>query len=354
MHVAFLLGLAKSLKGCALSPSSVHILTSTITRLPLIHDCSHHEECHCHASRRPKAANFDVRPSSFFQHHDQLPSPEEVRSRARAQYSAGTYWGWRTGGVKERYNRRPTPAVFEEMSLFVKWGSEIKVIEGQTLYALRHSCGDSVPVPEIYGWRTDGHETFLYMEAISRTTLEDVWSGMEEDDRLRICSELRTILHNLRQLKQSPEDKFIGSITRGNYYERALFFESQSETGPFTSVKDFHDWYTLQYKRKMPDPETVPEPYRKELPDDSEIVFTHGDLHPSNIIISSAPPRVAAVIDWEQSAWLPGYWEHCKAHGTHNKLSGWYVKYLPLILDGLPGDERIRDAWWYYTDPVGF
>jgi hypothetical protein len=320
----------------------------------------------------PRAANYDVRTSSFFQHHNKLPSPEEVRSQARAQYLSGNHWGWKKRDVSEVYNSRPAPAVFEDMSLFVKWGSEIQVSEGQTLYTIRNSCGDFVPVPEIYGWRRDGDETFLYMEAISGKTLEDAWPEMEEDDRLRVCGEIRTILHNLRRLKQNPTDKFIGesryseaiftthstltshclgNITRNNYYERALRLASQPETGPFNSLKDFHGWFIFQYKRKMPDPETVPEPYRAHLPDDSEITFTHGDLHRSNILVSATPPRVTALIDWEQSGWLPAYWESCKAHWTASYLSDWAVKYLPLVLD--QSDESVQEAWDYYTDSVG-
>jgi hypothetical protein len=70
----------------------------------------------------------------------------------------------------------------------------------------------------------------------------------------------------------------LGAISRGCYYERALFLASQAETGPFTSVKDFHNWFIKQYKRWTPDPETAAEPYRDYLPDDSQIVFTHGDF----------------------------------------------------------------------------
>ena len=145
--------------------------------------------------------------------------------------------------------------------------------------------------------------------------------------------------------------KYTGSVARGNYYERALFDESQSESGPFNSVKDFHDWYILQYKRMVPDPETIPEPYREMLPDNSEIVLTHGDLHRSNIILTlSHPPQVAALIDWEQSAWLPAYWEDCKAYWTTSYSDEWAVKYLPHIVDH---DENIVEAWRYYTNPVG-
>lgn len=155
----------------------------------------------------PIDANFDVRSSSFFQRHNQLPSPDEVRSQTHAQYLAGTQWGKKRRDVS---NARPSPAVFESLGLFVKWGSAMRIAEGQALYAIRHYLDSTVPVPEIYGWRTDGHEVFIYMEAISGRTLEQAWPDIEENDRIRICSELRTALDNMRQLKQSPDDIFIG------------------------------------------------------------------------------------------------------------------------------------------------
>lgn len=100
----------------------------------------------------------------------------------------------------------------------------------------------------------------------------------------------------------------------------------------------------------MPGPETVQEPYHKDLPDDCDIVFTHGDLHRSNIILLSTAPRVVALVDWEQSGWLPAYWEDCKAHWTAEYLGDWAVNSLPLILDP---NETVREAWNYYTNPVG-
>jgi aminoglycoside phosphotransferase len=171
----------------------------------------------------PTSVNFDVRSSSFFQYHSQLPSPEEVRSRARAQYLADTHWGWKTRGVATGYNAHPTPAVFEfeNILLFVKWGSDVRISEAQTLYTIRKSYGDSIPVPEIYGWRKDGDEMFLYMEAIRGKTLEEVWPALNENERLHICGELRTILSNLRQLKQDPSDRFIGKLA---YFEVSLLF----------------------------------------------------------------------------------------------------------------------------------
>lgn len=159
----------------------------------------------------PRDDNFDVVTSTFFQKHAKFPTPEEVRARAIAQYAAGTHWGWKDRSVNlEGYNGSPTPAVFEKLGLFVKWGSMVEVREGQTLYALRKYWGSSVPVPEIYGWRTDGSETFLYMEAIHKRTMEDVWPDLDEEDRLRICNELRTVLNNLRQIRLPLSQAFVG------------------------------------------------------------------------------------------------------------------------------------------------
>jgi aminoglycoside phosphotransferase len=88
------------------------------------------------------------------------------------------------------------------MGLFVKWGSEMRITEGQSLYAIRHYLKNAIPIPEIYGWRTDGDEVFLYMEAIYGTTLEQSWPEIKDDDRLRICGELR---YNTPAQARSPQ-----------------------------------------------------------------------------------------------------------------------------------------------------
>jgi len=125
-----------------------------------------------------------------------------------------------------------------------------------------------------------------------------------------------------------------------------------AEAGPFTSMKQFHDWFASLYKRPMTNASVfVPDPFRQYLPDDSEIVFTHGDLHPSNIMLSSShPAQVTAIIDWEQSGWLPAYWEDRKAHYTCPYRGEWSEKYLPMILDQ---HESTWKPWDYYTTSMG-
>lgn len=92
---------------------------------------------------------------------------------------------------------------------------------------------------------------------------------------------------------------------------------------------------------------TIPNP-RHDLPDDERIVFTHADVHPSNIMVSSdenAPCRVLCLIDWEQSGWYPEYWEGCKVVFP-NSDHRWRKEFVPLIL-AEPKDE-VLEAWdWF-------
>lgn len=124
------------------------------------------------------------------------------------------------------------------------------------------------------------------------------------------------------------------------------------EAGPFDTVKDFHNWFKFLHRRPMPDPFSVPvEPFRQDLPDSSAIKFTHKDLHRSNILITPTKPyRILAIIDWEQSGWLPEYWEARKAQYTADRDDEWSTKYLPLILDQY---ASTWDPWDYYTIGMG-
>ncbi|PLN85985.1 phosphotransferase enzyme family protein [Aspergillus taichungensis] len=302
-------------------------------------------------SKVPSSPNFVVQDSSFFQKWDQLPSPSEVQARAKAQHLAGVHPDPRRVYLTPPYVR-PPPVVFEEMGLFVKWGSSVEIFEAQCLYAIRRFLEGDVPVPEVYGWRTDGDVKYVYMEYVKGTPLDQVWSTMRHADKVGICSELRTIFQRLRQIEQDPEDPFIGSITRGPLYDRVFNVSYMHEAGPFTTVRDFHDWFTFLCRRWMPDPYSVPvEPFRHDLPDDCAIKFTHGDLHPSNIIVTSDPPyRTLAIIDWEQSGLLPEYWESCKAQYVYFGAEDWSTTYLPMILDQF---ASTWDSWDYYTMSMG-
>lgn len=93
-----------------------------------------------------------------------------------------------------------------------------------------------------------------------------------------------------------------------------------------------------------------------EISNEQLVVFTHNDFCPPNIMLTSGDnPRVASVIDWAQSGWLPSYWESCKARrvsGPGEELSlevqeEWWQRYLPMIL-GFEEDEDVYHPFIYF------
>ena len=103
----------------------------------------------------------------------------------------------------------------------------------------------------------------------------------------------------------------------------------------------------------MPNPGDIPiEPFRFQLPDAAPIKFTHSDLHPSNIIVTSSMPyKLVGIVDFEQSGWLPEYWEDRKARWTAAAEEDWAMSYLPTIL---PPSSEIEDAWYWYVSSIAF
>ncbi|KAF2847826.1 hypothetical protein T440DRAFT_470650 [Plenodomus tracheiphilus IPT5] len=59
-----------------------------------------------------------------------------------------------------------------------------------------------------------------------------------------------------------------------------------------------------------------------------EIVFTHGDLRPDNIIFKD--DRIKAIIDWEMAGRYPEYWEFVKAFYIEEFTNDWASHLLEL------------------------
>lgn len=72
-----------------------------------------------------------------------------------------------------------------------------------------------------------------------------------------------------------------------------------------------------------------------------QIVMTHSDLRPENIIALYTSPntiRITGLIDWELSGAYPEYWEYVKALADVRwSLSDWF-SYLPVDIIGMHGD----------------
>jgi hypothetical protein len=330
------------------------------------------------------APDVDFPDSDFFKKSFELPDPETVIMHAELQRPPGfdlhdeekdeglwgcdTQWLWR---------RRPV--VFPELNLLVKWGGTVRRENGLTMVAVRKTLPD-VPVPEVYGWRTYGHNVFLYMELIDERTLDSSLKDMTVDDRMSIILDLQTILDELARLKQDVNDPFIvkmslpsetkhrsessnqsnlpistGSIMNTHVFDKVLFLSVRVPCiEPFPSAREFHDWMTNDREETAHDgiAPALPDvdPHRGDLPDSVGIRFTHGDLQPSDVIISTTRPyRFVGLVDWEEAGWMPAYWEACKAHFKSLLVNYWDEKILEKLF-GEERNEKVHIEWRWYIE----
>ncbi|KAI1472386.1 kinase-like domain-containing protein [Daldinia caldariorum] len=288
----------------------------------------------------PNAENIVFRDSYFFKKEGyDLPSPEEIREK-----------DIEINGFRAR-SPRPPPIPFEELGLVVKYGSAITIAEAQCLWYFNKYMKDEVPTPELYGWCHDNGETFIYMELVNADTLEDAWPSFSQEDQDVICEQLRMFVEAWRNLRQETEPYFIGDI---------IFSDAgDANAGPFEGVKEFHDFFARYSCRLHPDWNPRRDfPELAGLTDDQPVVFTHGDLDRSNILVyprnGDTPPRVAAIIDWHQSGWYPRDWEWLKAQSMCYALSEGGRDIAWLLKIRKPADKDYLMAWEFIVGSLGF
>ncbi|EUC40612.1 hypothetical protein COCMIDRAFT_41082 [Bipolaris oryzae ATCC 44560] len=237
---------------------------------------------------------------------------------------------------------------FEDLSLAVKFGRHVTTTEAINIWVVRRMFQEAVPVPELYGWRVleqegKGRYVFIYMQLIQGPTLLERWPELSCADKQAICTDLRAMVSSLRSLQDSELQQMIGNICRGPGEDVCL--KEILLLRPFPSRAEFHDWLSWSWRRRVPNPQSIPDPWRDLLPDNGPIVFTHGDLHRGNIIVSATSPiEIVAIIDWQSSGWYPDYWEYCKALFTAEWGKDWW-DCIHQFLDSYPQEFETFDFY---------
>ncbi|GFF48036.1 LOW QUALITY PROTEIN: hypothetical protein IFM46972_08448 [Aspergillus udagawae] len=169
--------------------------------------------------------------------------------------------------------------------------------EAEAMILVRNST--SVPVPEVLNAYMIEDIGFILMRKISGT-LED----LPEDTQKVIVDQLRGYMHEWRNI----EGTFFGSIDQGPCQDTVFMHpwgNQNYQYGPFQTRKEFNQGVVEALKNARPAGQLVDEDdYRLaeeilasgENGQDERKLLTHGDLHPTNIIIDDG--KVAGIIDW--------------------------------------------------------
>ncbi|KAF7511645.1 hypothetical protein GJ744_003808 [Endocarpon pusillum] len=258
------------------------------------------------ATRKPKVTIHYLRPGY------QGPGPDEIERGP--EYLS-----------REIFKISPT--------LMVKYGAWIKFSEAKNMLFIEQNT--TIPVPKVHavyslmaparkhyndGWtgkREFREITYIFMDFVPGATIEESWDQWDEATIANVQNELKDYI---RQLRGIPGGEYIGSLDRGPVADCML--EHADFRGPFDSEEEFNIGLRKTYW----------ESYKKEVlicdrldgmlaAHKHQIVFTHNDLHFSNIMVHDG--HISSIIDWADSGWYPDYWEYVSAMRVGNNRQDW-------------------------------
>jgi len=157
---------------------------------------------------------------------------------------------------------------------------------------------------------------------------------MSPEEKLSIARQLREYINELRTLKGG----FIGSLDGGPVID--LRNRCVTE-GPFTSEADFNTFLLSEFLPQVSN--VYHDMAQRQLRTDHDIVFTHADLSPRNIMVKDG--QIVAIIDWEAVGWYPEYWVYLKTfHGPCGEMS--WIDFMPYIFPQAYEQELITDRFF--------
>ncbi|KAL3425310.1 phosphotransferase [Phlyctema vagabunda] len=124
------------------------------------------------------------------------------------------------------------------------------------------------------------------IEYVEGDRLDKVWNALAEPEKLKIANQLRAMLAQLR----GPKGEYVGAPNRGRVVDRRRL---DLYGGPFDTESDFNQFLPSDFVPKAP--RILRDIASQSLSTGHEIVFTHGDFDPRNILVRGG--RVVAILD---------------------------------------------------------
>ncbi|ERF76356.1 hypothetical protein EPUS_09324 [Endocarpon pusillum Z07020] len=218
--------------------------------------------------------------------------------------------------------------------LFIEQNTTIPVPKVHAVYS---HLADARKYPEGYSGKREYTEiTYIFMDFVPGATIEKSWDEWDEATIANVQNELKDYI---RQLRGIPGGEYIGSLDRGPVTDSMLRLQADNcgniilcsfgisqltsyLAGPFDSEEEFNielrKTYWKCYKREVLICDRLDAMLAAHK---HQIVFTHNDLHYSNIMVHDG--HISGIIDWSDSGWYPDYWEYTSAMRVMNQRQDW-------------------------------
>jgi aminoglycoside phosphotransferase (APT) family kinase protein len=187
-------------------------------------------------------------------------------------------------------------------STILKVGLTVTMGEAEAMILVANST--SVPVPEVLNAYMIEDIGFILMRKIPGATVQACWEDLSEDSQQFILDQLRGYIHGWRKI----EGTFFGFVDQGPCQDTVFMHpwgNQDYQYGPFQTRKEFNQGVVEALKNARSGGQLVDEDdyglaeeilASGENGQDERKILTHGDLHPTNIIINDG--KLAGIIDW--------------------------------------------------------
>ncbi|KAK7894619.1 hypothetical protein LTR67_006381 [Exophiala xenobiotica] len=206
------------------------------------------------------------------------------------------------------------------------WGAEDFTEHTTLRYLLEHK--PNLPVSKPLGLLRMGPVLMTFMSYLPGTTLDAKWAGLSVDQKSSVCEQLDAIFGDLRTLRFANGVSLGGVGGQGCKDQRRHL---RRNSGPILNVEEFVDF---QFSNPNYGSSTFIEFLRAFTRVNAhQIVFTHGDLRPENILVEVTEDTkctVTGLIDWEDSGFYPEYYESTKLTNCMGTTEEWdWLRFLP-------------------------
>lgn len=201
------------------------------------------------------------------------------------------------------------------------------VRESRTLHYLEEHLPD-FPAPRSHGLIQLGRYCLLFMTFMGSHSLKEVWPQLDNAQKRGISTQLDNLMLRLRSLPR-PENSPFGDPADGKCVDARRAIRMNQH--PITSASEFEDFIFSGTRYATPSYIQFLRNFKVDLP--TQCVFTHGDLHPGNIIVDQGEDgswQIAGIVDWENSGFYPAHWEAVKMTNclAASDAGDWYL-HLP-------------------------
>ena len=258
-------------------------------------------------------------------------------------------------------------------SVAMKAGPQVDVSHVTTLNYIKGRA-PCIPMPENLGCLVSDSANFLFMTFFQGQTLEDLWINISTAQKLSIKNQLHSIFEALRKVPE-PDLKGGQSVLGGGTPRKCRDMRRWSEKERVAETPIFNETefnHFLTSHSNSSDTAWI-QRIRSSMRNDHNMVMSHGDLHPRNVIVQNDPNslshhgsdsleestetcdgdiKVVAICEWERSGWYPEYWEFAKALSCARRgrlLTDWW-ECLPSSIGPWPTEYGIDSLISHWLD----